>query len=76
MKLSFLKTNNMPPVPSNIKILQDFGEECVFLKDGTLAASGEVLYIEALPKDIIEWIGGMEIWVGNGMCGFQKKKIK
>jgi hypothetical protein len=66
----------MPPVPTTVKILESYGEEWVFLKDGTLAASGEVLYIEALPEDIIKWIGGMEIWVGNGMCGFQKKKIK
>jgi len=62
-------------VPSSITVLKNFGEEVVILDDGTIAAKGEVICIKAEKKDIVKWLRGMDIWVGNGIMGFKKETI-
>lgn len=73
MHLCFLKPTDLV-VPSNIKVLVDYGYESVWT-NGHCVAKGTVIYIDTTHEALISWLGGQEIWVGNGMVGFHKEKI-
>ena len=76
MDLCFLKPNDMT-IPENVDLLQNFGQETVWVNGDTEPrATGAVVFVKATPEALIEWLGGKDVWIGNGLTGFKLERIK
>lgn len=74
MFLCFLKPPELG-IPVNVRLIENYGYEQVVSK-GKIVATGSVVYVSAEPNAMQSWLGGRDIWVGNGMLGFELRRIK
>lgn len=69
-----LRTDDLPLMPEGVEVIADYGHEVV-ISDGRIVAEGDVIYICGNEAVIRGWLGGREIWVGNGLVGFKLLRV-
>jgi hypothetical protein len=68
MQIHLLVENKMRPVPSNVKVLADYGEVIVVTNDESRSrVRGDHMIVEALPEAIKDWLRPFAgVWLGEG----------
>lgn len=74
MVLSLLLEGDFPVVPSGLEVIENYGSEVV-ISDHRAVAEGDVVLVRGDPDDFLRWLGGREVWVGNGLLGFKRRRV-
>ena len=65
-----LYEEGMPPKPKSLKVTHDFGEISIIARDKNGDADGIVtgrhIIVEGMARDFCGWLGGREVWIGEG----------